>query len=79
MLASTLLLLFGMVVGILALAHKVDRDQLSNISEYQLPLLHVLAEFDVNTDRYELESCVRSGPITKIQPTIGRRSTPRKA
>jgi adenylate cyclase len=55
LLAGILLGLFGAVVGILAFAQKLDRDQLGNISEYELPLLHLVADFDVYTDRYELE------------------------
>lgn len=55
LLAGILLALFGAVVGILAYVQKLDADQLSNISEYELPLAHIVAEFDLYTDRYELE------------------------
>lgn len=55
LLAGVLLALFGAVVGVLAFAQKLDRDQLEHISEYQLPLMGLVADFDVFTDRYELE------------------------
>ena len=55
LLAGILLALFGMVVGILALTQKLDRDELANISQYEQPLSQLIAEFDVYTDRYELE------------------------
>lgn len=54
-LAGILLVLFGAVVGTLAFTQKLDRDQLANISEYEEPLSGLIAEFDVYTDRYELE------------------------
>ena len=38
LLAGTLLVLFGAVIGILALTQKLDRDQLANISQYEQPL-----------------------------------------
>ena len=55
LLAAILLALFGMVVGTLALTQKLDRDQLANISQYEQPLSQLISEFDVYTDRYELE------------------------
>ncbi|PAY10271.1 hypothetical protein CK489_06980 [Bradyrhizobium sp. UFLA03-84] len=55
LLAGILLGLFGAVVGVLAFVQKLDRDQLANINEYELPLMQLVADFDVNTDRYELE------------------------
>jgi adenylate cyclase len=55
LLAGILLVLFGAVVGVLAFTQKLDRDQLENISEYELPLSRLIAEFDVDTDRYELQ------------------------
>src|ERR1700694_5839390 len=55
LLAGILLVLFGAVVGVLAFTQKLDRDQLANISEYELPLSRLIAEFDVDTDRYELQ------------------------
>lgn len=55
LLAGILLGLFGAVGGVLAFAQKLDRDQLGNINEYELPLLRLVADFDVDTDRYELE------------------------
>jgi adenylate cyclase len=54
LLAGILLALFGAVVGALAYTQKLDRDQLANIYEYELPLSKLTAEFDVDTDRYEL-------------------------
>jgi adenylate cyclase len=54
LLAGILLALFGIVVGILALIQKFDGDQIGNIVGYELPLSRLLAEFDVDTDRYEL-------------------------
>ncbi len=55
LLAGILLGLFGAVVGVLAFVQKLDREQLGNISEYELPLQQLVADFDVYTDRYELE------------------------
>ena len=55
LLAGLLLALFGAVVGTLALTQKLDRDQLMNIYEYELPVSALVAEFDVYTDRYELQ------------------------
>jgi adenylate cyclase len=54
LLAGIILALFGAVVGTLAFTQKIDRDQLANIYEYELPLSKLVAEFDVYTDRYEL-------------------------
>jgi adenylate cyclase len=54
LLAGILLALFGVVVGVLAIVQKLDSDQISNISEYELPLTRLVAELDVDTDRYEL-------------------------
>jgi adenylate cyclase len=54
LLAGILLALFGAVVGILAVVQKLDSDQISNIAEYELPLTRLVAELDVDTDRYEL-------------------------
>lgn len=66
LLAGTLLMLFGAVIGILALTQKLDRDQLANISQYEQPLSQLIAEFDVYTDRYELEvlRVLRSGDLS---------------
>jgi adenylate cyclase len=55
LLAGILLALFGAVVGVLAFVQKLDSDQLANIPEYELPLSRLVAEFDVDTDRYELD------------------------
>jgi adenylate cyclase len=54
LLAGVLLALFGVVVGVLSVIQKLDSDQISNIAEYELPLTRLVAEFDVDTDRYEL-------------------------
>jgi adenylate cyclase len=54
LLAGILLALFGVVVGVLSVIQKLDSDQISNIAEYELPLTRLVAEFDVDTDRYEL-------------------------
>jgi adenylate cyclase len=54
LLAGILLALFGVVVGVLAIVQKLDSDQISNIAEYELPLTRLVAELDVDTDRYEL-------------------------
>src|SRR5215472_5277769 len=54
LLAGVLLALFGVVVGALAVFQRFDSDQISNIVRYELPLSRLLAEFDVDTDRYEL-------------------------
>jgi adenylate cyclase len=54
LLAGILLALFGAVVGVLAIVQKLDSDQISNIAEYELPLARLVAELDVDTDRYEL-------------------------
>ena len=53
-LAGILLALFGIVVGVLATIQKLDGDQIGNIVGYQLPLSRLVAEIDVDTDRYEL-------------------------
>jgi class 3 adenylate cyclase len=53
-LAGILLALFGLVVGALAFVQKLNNDQIANIVAYELPLLRLVAEFDVYTDRYEL-------------------------
>ena len=54
LLAGILLALFGVVVGVLAVVQKMDSDQISNIVEYELPLTRLVAQMDVDTDRYEL-------------------------
>jgi adenylate cyclase len=54
LLAGTLLAIFGVVVGAVAVVQKLNADQLDNISEYELSLSRLVAEFDVLTDRYEL-------------------------
>src|SRR3984893_16304706 len=54
LLAGILLALFGAVVGVLTVIQKLDSDQISNLAEYKLPLTRLVAELDVDTDRYEL-------------------------
>jgi adenylate cyclase len=54
LLAGILLALFGVVVGVLAFVQKLDSDQIGNIVGYELPLSRIVAQFDVDTDRYEL-------------------------
>src|SRR5580698_2359564 len=54
LLAGVLLAMFGIVVGVVAVVQKLNGDQLASISEYELPLSRLVAEFDVYTDRYEL-------------------------
>ena len=54
LLAGILLALFGVVVGALAIMQKLDSDQIGNIVGYELPLSRIVAQFDVDTDRYEL-------------------------
>ena len=54
LLAGILLALFGMVVGVLAVIQKLDSDQIGNIVGYKLPLSRIVSQFDVDTDRYEL-------------------------
>ena len=54
LLAGVLLALFGVVVGTLATMQKFDGEQISNIVNYEQPLTRLVSEFDVSTDRYEL-------------------------
>ena len=54
LLAGILLALFGAVVGVLATMQKLDGQQINNIVNYELPLSRLISEFDVGTDRYEL-------------------------
>lgn len=54
LLAGILLALFGVVVGALATMQKLDGEQISNIVNYEQPLSRLISEFDVDTDRYEL-------------------------
>jgi adenylate cyclase len=63
-LAGILLALFGLVVGALAFVQKLNNDQIDNIVAYELPLSRLVAEFDVYTDRYELE------PISKFPTAV---------
>jgi adenylate cyclase len=53
-LTGILLALFGLVVGALAFVQKLNNDQIGNIVAYELPLSRLVAEFDVDTDKYEL-------------------------
>ena len=54
LLAGILLALFGAVVGVLATMQRLDGQQINNIVNYELPLSRLVSEFDVGTDRYEL-------------------------
>src|SRR4029079_579591 len=54
LLAGILLALFGAVVGVLATMQRLDGQQINNIVNYDLPLSRLVSEFDVGTDRYEL-------------------------
>jgi adenylate cyclase len=54
LLAGILLAMFGAVVGALATVQRLNSDRISNIVDYELPLARMVAEFDVDTDRYEL-------------------------
>jgi adenylate cyclase len=54
LLAGILLALFAVVVGALAIIQKLNSDRIGNIVAYELPLSRLVAEFDVDTDRYEL-------------------------
>jgi adenylate cyclase len=54
LLTGILLTLFGVVVGAVALFERLDSDQIGNIVGYELPLSRLVAQFDVDTDRYEL-------------------------
>ena len=54
LLSGILLALFGVVVGALATVQKLNSDQIGNLVDYALPLSRLVAEFDVDTDRYEL-------------------------
>jgi adenylate cyclase len=69
LLAGILLALFGVVVGALAGIQKLDSDQIGNIVGYQLPLSRLFAEFDVDTDRYELGilRVLRFDPVTPVE------------
>ena len=54
LLAGILLALFGLVVFVLAVFQQMDSEQIGNIVDYEQPLSRLVAEFDVDTDRYEL-------------------------
>ena len=54
LLAGILLALFGVVVGALAVMQKMDGEQINSIVNYEQPLSRLISEFDVDTDRYEL-------------------------
>ena len=54
LLTGILLALFGVVVGALATIQKLDSDEIGNVVDYQLPLSRLVAQIDVDTDRYEL-------------------------
>ena len=67
LLAGILLALFGVVVGVLAAMQKLDGEQINNIVSYELPLSRLISEFDVGTDRYEL-NIMRMLRLNTISP-----------
>ena len=69
LLAGILLALFGLVVGALAVFQRFASDQIGNIVRYELPLSRLLAEFDVDTDRYELhlQRLLHRDPLTPAE------------
>jgi adenylate cyclase len=67
LLAGILLALFGVVVGVLAAMQKLDGEQINNIVSYELPLSRLISEFDVGTDRYEL-NMMRALRLNTISP-----------
>jgi len=68
LLAGILLAIFGVVVGAVAVVQKLNGDQLAHISDYELPLSRLVAEFDVYTDRYEL-IVLRALGVDRDDPT----------
>ncbi len=68
LLAGILLALFGIVVAALATLQKFNSDQIGNIVSYELPLSRLVAEFDLDTDRYELR-ILRMFRADSISPT----------
>ena len=69
LLAGILPALFGVVVGALATVQKLNSDQIGNLVDYALPLSRLVAEFDVDTDRYELDilRVLRLDPVNPEQ------------
>ena len=55
------------MVGVLAAMQKLDGEQISNIVSYELPLSRLISEFDVGTDRYEL-NIMRMLRLNTISP-----------
>ena len=57
------------MVGVLAVIQKLDSDQIGNIVGYELPLSRIVAQFDVDTDRYELNilRVIRLNPASAEQ------------
>jgi adenylate cyclase len=72
LLAGILLALFGAVVGVLAIIQELDSDQIGNIVGYELPLSRLVAQFDVDTDRYELHilRLLRLNPLSTEQLNV---------
>jgi len=68
LLAGILLALFGIVVAALATLQKFNSDQIGNIVSNELPLSRLVAEFDLDTDRYELR-ILRMFRADSISPT----------
>ena len=68
LLTGILLALFGVVVGALATIQKLDSDEIGNIVDYQMPLSRLVAQIDVDTDRYELGimRALRLDPLSPV-------------
>jgi adenylate cyclase len=66
LLAGILLAMFGVVVGALAVVQRMNSNRIANVVDYELPLARMVAEFDVDTDRYELHvlRALRLDPIS---------------
>ena len=77
LLAGILLALFGVVVGVLAAMQKLDGEQINNIVSYELPLSRLISEFDVGTDRYELNimRVLRLNTISPAKPATPAHTT----
>jgi adenylate cyclase len=52
---------------VLAAMQKLDGEQINNIVSYELPLSRLISEFDVGTDRYEL-NIMRMLRLNTISP-----------
>ena len=69
LLAGVLLAMFGAVVGILAIVQRLNGNRISDAINYELPLTRMVAEFDVDTDRFELRTlrALRLDPISALE------------